>query len=45
VSAEGEASLPVLALAHQPMVKDVRGRTLMIHAGRDNYPDPPEALR
>ena len=42
VSANGEATLPVLA--PQLRVKDVRGRSLMIHAGGDNYSDQPEPL-
>jgi Cu-Zn family superoxide dismutase len=42
VGADGEATLPVLA--PQLRVKDVRGRSLMIHAGEDNYSDRPEPL-
>jgi len=42
VGADGEASLPVLA--PQLRVKDVRGRSLMIHEGGDNYSDQPEPL-
>jgi Cu-Zn family superoxide dismutase len=38
----GEVTLPVLA--PQLTVKDVRGRSLMIHAGGDNYSDQPELL-
>jgi Cu-Zn family superoxide dismutase len=42
VGTDGEATLPVLA--PQLTVKDVRGRSLMIHAGEDNYSDEPEPL-
>ncbi len=42
VGADGDASLPVLA--PQLRVKDVRGRSLMIHEGGDNYSDQPEPL-
>ena len=42
VGADGEATLPVLA--PQLRVKDVRGRSLIIHAGEDNYSDQPEPL-
>jgi Cu-Zn family superoxide dismutase len=42
VGADGEASLPVLA--PQLRVKDVRGRSLIIHEGGDNYSDQPEPL-
>jgi Cu-Zn family superoxide dismutase len=42
VGAAGDASLPVLA--PQLRVKDVRGRSLVIHAGGDNYSDQPEPL-
>ena len=42
VDKEGRASLPVLA----PRLKaaDLNGRSLMIHAGGDNYSDLPEKL-
>lgn len=43
VNANGEATIPVLA----PKLKkldDVRGRSLMIHVGGDNYSDKPAAL-
>ena len=42
VSNDGRATLPVLA----PRVKvvDIRGRSLMIHAGGDNYSDHPSRL-
>jgi Cu-Zn family superoxide dismutase len=42
VSADGKASLPVLA----PRLKmsDLKGRSLMIHAGGDNYSDIPAPL-
>ena len=42
VGADGEASLPVLA--PRLRVKDVRGRSLIIHEGGDNYSDQPEPL-
>jgi Cu-Zn family superoxide dismutase len=42
VSADGKATLPVLA--PQLAVKDVSGRSLMIHAGGDNYSDQPQPL-
>ena len=42
VGADGEATLPVLA--PQLRVKDVRGRSLIIHAGEDNYSDQAEPL-
>ena len=42
MGADGEATLPVLA--PQLRVKDVRGRSLIIHAGEDNYSDQPEPL-
>jgi len=40
--ADGNATLPVLA----PRIKisDLKGRSLMIHAGGDNYSDIPSAL-
>ncbi|MGB7921253.1 MAG: superoxide dismutase family protein [Desulfobacterales bacterium] len=39
---DGHASLPVLA----PRIKvsDLKGRSLMIHAGGDNYSDSPQKL-
>ena len=42
VDATGNANLPVLA----PRVKmaDLKGRSLMIHAGGDNYADLPDPL-
>jgi Cu-Zn family superoxide dismutase len=42
VDAEGNATHPVLA----PRIKisDLKGRSLMIHAGGDNYSDQPKAL-
>lgn len=42
VDADGRATLPVLA----PRLKaaDLRGRSLMIHAGGDNYADEPAKL-
>lgn len=42
VAADGKATLPVLA----PRLKaaDIKGRSLMIHAGGDNYADVPAAL-
>lgn len=42
VDANGTATLPVLA----PRLKlaDLKGRSLMIHAGGDNYSDQPAAL-
>ncbi len=42
VGADGKAILPVLA----PRLKtaDLKGRSLMIHAGGDNYSDAPAAL-
>lgn len=42
VDAQGKASLPVLA----PRLKlnDIKGHSLMIHAGGDNYSDTPEKL-
>jgi Cu-Zn family superoxide dismutase len=42
VGADGEATLPVLA--PQLRVKDVRGRSLIIHTGEDNYSDQPASL-
>lgn len=42
VGSDGKATLPVLA----PRLKtgDLKGRSLMIHAGADNYSDAPEKL-
>ena len=40
VDAKGEASLPVLA--PRLSVKQVLGRSLMIHVGSDNYSDTPK---
>jgi len=42
VSADGKATLPVLA----PRLKaaDIKGRSLMIHVGGDNYADTPAPL-
>jgi Cu-Zn family superoxide dismutase len=42
VGADGRAAMPVLA----PRLKtdDLKGRSLMIHAGGDNYSDAPAAL-
>ena len=42
VDKEGQASLPVLA--PRLKVADLNGRSLMIHAGGDNYSDLPEKL-
>lgn len=42
VDPDGTATLPVLA--PRLKVKDVRGRSLMIHAGGDNYADQPAPL-
>lgn len=42
VGADGTATLPVLA--PRLKVKDVKGRSIMIHAGGDNYSDQPAAL-
>jgi Cu-Zn family superoxide dismutase len=42
VDKEGNATLPVLS--PRLKVNDVRGRSLMIHAGGDNYSDQPEKL-
>lgn len=42
VAADGRATLPVLA--PRMRVADIRGRSLMIHAGGDNYADLPAAL-
>jgi Cu-Zn family superoxide dismutase len=42
VDAGGDSTVPVLA----PRLKtsDLKGRSLMIHAGGDNYSDQPQAL-
>jgi Cu-Zn family superoxide dismutase len=40
--ADGKATLP--ALAPRLKVADLKGRSLMIHAGGDNYSDQPEKL-
>jgi Cu-Zn family superoxide dismutase len=42
VAADGKATIPVLA----PRLKlaDIKGRSLMIHAGADNYSDTPAPL-
>lgn len=42
VDKDGKASLPVLA--PRLKVADLQGRSLMIHAGGDNYSDLPEKL-
>lgn len=42
VDKDGKASLPVLA--PRLKVSQLKGRSLMIHAGGDNYSDQPEAL-
>ncbi len=42
VDANGTATLPVLAPRLE--VKDLAGRSIMIHAGGDNYSDQPAAL-
>jgi len=42
VSADGKATLPVLA--PRLKVADINGRSLMIHAGGDNYSDTPAPL-
>jgi Cu-Zn family superoxide dismutase len=42
VDAEGKAALPVLA--PRLKVADLKGRSLMIHAGGDNFSDQPAAL-
>ena len=42
VSADGKATLPVLA--PRLKVADIKGRSLMIHAGGDNYSDTPAPL-
>ena len=42
VDAQGKSTLPVLA----PRLKiaDIKGRSLMVHAGGDNFSDQPEPL-
>jgi len=42
VSGDGKATLPVLA--PRLKVADIKGRSLMIHAGGDNYSDSPAGL-
>ena len=42
VDASGKATMPVLA--PRLKVADLKGKSLMIHAGGDNYSDTPEAL-
>jgi Cu-Zn family superoxide dismutase len=42
VTADGKATLPVLA--PRLRVADIKGRSLMIHAGGDNYSDIPAML-
>lgn len=42
VAADGKAGLPVLA--PRLKVTDIKGRSLMIHAGGDNYSDAPSPL-
>jgi Cu-Zn family superoxide dismutase len=42
VAADGKATLPVLA--PRLKVADIKGRSLMIHAGGDNYADTPAPL-
>lgn len=42
VGADGKASLPLLA--PRLKVADIKGRSLMIHAGGDNYSDSPVKL-
>jgi superoxide dismutase, Cu-Zn family len=42
VNADGKATLPVLA--PRLMVANVRGHSIVIHAGRDNYSDEPAPL-
>lgn len=42
VGADGKATLPVLA--PRLKVADIKGRSLMIHAGGDNYSDAPAQL-
>ena len=42
VASDGKATLPVLA--PRLKVEDIRGRSLMIHVGGDNYSDSPAPL-
>ena len=42
VDRDGKATLPVLA--PRLKVKDIRGRSLMVHVGGDNYSDQPAPL-
>lgn len=42
VDEDGNATLPVLA--PRLSVEDIKGRSIMIHEGGDNYSDDPEAL-
>jgi Cu-Zn family superoxide dismutase len=42
VTADGRATHPVLA--PRLRVSDLRGRSLMVHAGGDNHADHPEKL-
>ena len=42
VASDGKATLPVLA--PRLKVADIKGRSLMIHAGGDNYSDVPASL-
>jgi Cu/Zn superoxide dismutase len=42
VTADGKVTLPVLA--PRLRVADIKGRSLMIHAGGDNYSDIPAML-
>ena len=42
VAADGSASMPVLA--PRLTLADVRGRSLMVHAGGDNHADHPQPL-
>lgn len=42
VKADGTATLPVLA--PRLKIEDLKGRSLMIHQGGDNYSDEPESL-
>jgi Cu-Zn family superoxide dismutase len=42
VDPDGKATQPVLA--PRIKIKDLKGRTLMIHAGGDNYSDVPQKL-
>ncbi|MDR3492221.1 MAG: superoxide dismutase family protein [Gammaproteobacteria bacterium] len=42
VGSDGKASLPVLA--PRLHLSDIKGKTLMVHAGKDNYSDTPQKL-